>query len=413
MQKVSNFRERPAMGLGRLWMGGEEQALVNEVLSSKELNRFYKSGESMADRLEAELRHLVGVEYALAVTSGSGALECALGALGVGPGDEILVPAWSWVACFTAIVRLGARPVLVEVDDSLCFDPLEIPAKATPNTKAALVIHFQGVPARMDAIMEEAEKAGIMVVEDCAQSPGAIYKGRRVGSWGHINTYSFQHQKTITSGEGGAVLTNDPVLFERAARMHDLGMYRPVFAAQKKAEVPHFCGGQFRMAELAAAVALAQLRKLDRIRAHCRELQEVFFETLGELESVRPRTIHDADGDSGIEIYLFLDDRLDAAVFLGKLDGLNVNTAPMTGTYCHYRKEYCSQGLAHNPLASPFRDTDMPTPGYRPQDFPRTESLTANMVVLPFGVSYVKEDAVYMAQCVRSIVSECAETSWD
>lgn len=404
----SNFklRERPVMGLGRLWMGEEERALVDEVLASKELNRFYKSGEAMADRLEAELRCLMGVQYALAVTSGSGALECALGAIGVGPGDEVLVPAWSWVACFTAIVRLGAKPVLTEVDDSLCFDPAEIATKSTSRTKAAVVIHFQGVPARMDAIMHEAEQAGIKVIEDCAQSPGALYKGKRVGSWGHINTYSFQHQKTITSGEGGAVLTDDPLLFERAVRMHDLGMYRPVFAKQKVPDVPHFCGGQFRMAELTAAVALAQVRKLDRIRGHCRNLQRIFFEELGEHEGMRSRTIHDPSGDSGIEVYLFLDQSMDAAQFRQRLDELNVNTAPMTGTYCHYRKEYCAQGLAHHPDASPFRELEMPAPGYRAQDFSQTEALIANMLTLPFGTVYTEEDAQYMAQCVRRVYAE-------
>lgn len=124
--------------------------------------------------------------------------------------------------------------MLAEIDDSLCLASGEIRRLQTPRTKAAMVIHFQGVPAQLDALVGEARECGVDLIEDCAQSPGAIYQGRRVGTWGTAGTFSFQHQKTITSGEGGALVTKDAALFERAVRMQDLGLYRPVFETRHK-----------------------------------------------------------------------------------------------------------------------------------------------------------------------------------
>jgi len=392
------------MGLGRLWTGAEELANVKCVLERKLLNRFVvPEPESFAARLEAELAGMVGAKYALAVTSGTGALEVAMGALGLGPGDDVMVPAWSWTSCFTSIVRVGARPVLVEVDRSLCFDPAEIRRRMTPRTKALIVIHFQGAPANMDAIMAEADRAGLAVIEDCAQSPGACYRGKRVGSMGRIGTFSFQHWKTISSGEGGAVVTSDPVLFERAIRMHDIGNYRPVFENRLKPSGKPFCGSQFRMSELTAAVALAQLQKLERVRGHCQALQKVFFERLGKLKGVEPRLCHDPAGDSGIECYLHFDPAINRDAFRDELESHNVNCLAMTSTYCHYLRPYCAEGLAHAPGASPFRDIGpMPAKGYRAEDFPVTESLYRHMISVPFGVAYDKDDAVYMADVLRA-----------
>ena len=399
------LRRRPTIGLGRLWLGPEEQGNIASVFESRSLNRFAAAdGHSFAADLENELARFVGTKFALAVTSGTAALEVALGALGVGPGDEVLVPAWSWIACFTSVVRVGARPVLVEVDRSLCFDPAEIARKTTARTKAAIVIHFQGVPARMDAIVDEAARAGIAIIEDCAQSPGALFRGRRVGSMGRIGTFSFQNQKTITSGEGGAVVTNDANLFERAVRMHDLGIFRAVFETRVNPTGKSFCGSQFRMAELTAAVALAQLGKLERIRTHCRGVQQIFLERLGSLEGIVPRVVHDPAGDSGIECYLLLDERFDRDAFRMQLESRNVNCQPMTRTYCHYAQPYCAEGRAHADAASPFAGLGpMPALGYRAEDFPVTEKLTQQMIALPFGVAYDEDDARYMAEVVRAV----------
>ena len=410
--RATNFplRARPQTGLGANWIGAEEEALVLDVVRRREPNRYYSAspdGPPMAATLEREFAQMLGVPYALAVTSGTAALEVALGALGIGPGDEVIITAWSWISCFTSIVRMGALPILAEIDESFNIAPGEITRLSNERTKAVSVVHFQGSPAAMEPILAEAKAANIKVIEDCAQSCGALYKGQRVGSFGDVGTFSFQYSKTMTSGEGGMVALHDPELYERAVRMHDIGLMRSYHAGIVKPQGPMFSGGQFRISEMQAAMGLAQLRKLDKIRAHCRALRDRILSQISDLEKLELRAVADADGESGIEIYLNLPDPLVADEFRSRLDELNVNSQKMTGTYCHYAREYCEKRLAYTPAASPFRDFETwPAPGYRAQDFPRTESLVHRFVALPLGTLYTMEDADYIAACVRRVYGE-------
>jgi 8-amino-3,8-dideoxy-alpha-D-manno-octulosonate transaminase len=408
------LRARPTLGLGGALIGKEEEELVLDVLRRREPFRYYghdpQRPPPMAATLEKEFREMMGTRFALAVTSGTAALEVALGALGIGPGDEVIVPAWSWISCFTSIVRLGALPVLAEIDETFCLAPGEIARLRTPRTKAAMVIHFQGVAADMDAILAEAKQAGIAVVEDCAESPGASYHGQRVGSLGDIGTFSFQFHKSMTGGEGGMVVTNNARLYERAVRMHDLGQFRPHHQQFVTPVEQAFCGSQFRMSEVTAAIALAQLRKLDQVRSHCRQLQDRVLAGIRHLQGLGFRRIPDPAGDSGFEIYFCVDTPERASRIKQRLNELNVNCQQTTGTYCHYAQEFCRQRLAHAPGASPFsRFTEWPAQGYRVEDFPRTESLIHRFIALPLGVLYTKEDADYISEAVRSAHHELCE----
>ena len=401
----------PVPALGWAMIGREEEELVLDVLRSKSLFRYYgpdpASPPAMVATLEREAAEMIGTRFALGVTSGSAALEVALGALGVGPGDEVIVPAWSWVSCFTAIVRVGARPVLAEVDDTLCLAAGEITRLRTSRTKAVLVVHFQGVAADLDLLLAEAKMARIALLEDCAESPGALYRGRRVGSLGDIAIFSFQQQKTITSGEGGLVVTNDPRLHERAVRMHDLGQYRDFHAKQSPASEPAFCGSQFRMSELTGAVALAQLRTVDRIREHCRGLSTRLRAQIGSLAGLRLRRIPDPDGESGFETYFWVASTEQRDAFRVKLKDAGVPCDQMTGTYAQYRRPYVATGLAHAPGASPFQvQENWPARGYRAEDFPRTEDLIHRFVVIPVGVTHTVEHIDYIAAVVRRIHDE-------
>jgi len=409
--KAPALRPRPAPGLGFQAIGAEEEALVLDVLRRKEPFRYYGADPAhppgMTAQLEQEFRAYIGTDYALAVTSGSAALEVAMAACGIGPGDEVIVTAWSWIACFTSIVRVGARPVLAEIDESFNLDPKEIARLATPRTRAVMVIHYQGVPAAMEPIELEAHRRGLYVIEDCAQSLGSRYRGRQIGTWSDIATYSFQYNKVATSGEGGMVVTRDQRLYERAVRMSDLGSYRPVHAAQVPPREPAFVGGQFRMSELSAAVALAQLRKVDKIRDHCRALQARIVPRIQGLKGLRLRPVADPTGDFGFEIYLLLDRHEHVAPFREKLDARNVNCGARTGTYPQYNRDYVKTGLAHAPGLAPFRDfKDWPAPGYRPEDFPRTEDITKRFLALPLGWRYTAEDADHIADSVIAVHRE-------
>lgn len=401
------LRPRPQLGLGAAWIGDEEEALVLDVLRRKELFRYYgndaKNPPPMATTLETEFAARVGATFALAVTSGTAALECALAAVGVGPGDSVIVPAWSWISCFTAVVRLGAVPILAEVDGSFCLAPGEIARLRRPDTKAAIVVHYQGVAGRLNELLAECETCGVTLVEDCAESPGATYFGRNVGTLARVGSFSFQYNKSVTCGEGGMVVTDDPALYERAVRMHDLGLVRaPHLAALggQTTQTP-FCGTNFRMTELQAAVALAQFRKLDAIVAHCKRLKSIVMGHACGLDGLCERPLADPAGDQAFELYFHLPTPEIADAFRGELTARNVHAGKVTGTYCHYARPYCQPHCTTNPDAVVLPEP-WPAPGYRAEDFPRTEAIVQRHLAIPLGVLFTDEDADYIG---RSIVA--------
>lgn len=404
-------RPCPPPGLGSAAIGAEEEALVLDALRRGELFRYYGNDSTrpppFVATLEAEAAALFGTRHALAVTSGTAALEVVLAAAGVGPGSEVIVPAWSWISCFTAVVRCGARPVLAEIDASLCLDPTEIARLTTPRTRAILVVHYQGAAADLDPILAAAHTRGLLVLEDCAESPGATYRGRRLGAIGDAGIYSFQHNKPMTAGEGGLIVTSNPFIYERAVRLHDLGQYRDHHARVLPSREPAFAGGQYRMSELTAAVALAQLRKLDRIRDHCRALKALIAPRLARLPRIQLRPLADPEGDYGFEIYFYARDPEGAAAFRQKLTERGVCCQQRTGTYPQYRREYVINGRAAHRALSPFRRLfPWPARGYRAEDFPRTETLTARFVALPLGWRYTSDDADHIAASVEAVHDE-------
>lgn len=405
------LRPRPAPGLGSAAIGAEEEALVLDVLRRQELFRYYGNDPRvpppMAATLEKEACALFGTKFALAVTSATAALEITLAASGIGPGDEVIIPAWSWISCFTSVVRCGARPVLAEIDASLCLDPAEIARLATPRTKAVMVIHFQGASADMDGIMAEAKKAGLFVLEDCAEAPGATHRGRRLGSIGDAGVYSFQYNKPMCAGEGGLIVMHDARLYERAVRMHDLGQYRTHHTGVAAPSEESFAGGQYRMSELTAAAALAQLHKIDAIRDHCRALKARIVTRVSKLRGITMRPLGDDAGDYGFELYFYVRDAATAAEFRRRLDARNVWCQQRTGTYPQYKRDYVRSGLAAHPALSPFRgEKTWPAKGYRTEDFPRTEDLTTRFVALPIGWRYTAEDADYIAASIEAVHDE-------
>jgi dTDP-4-amino-4,6-dideoxygalactose transaminase len=292
---------------GTQYYGPEEQRELAEVLETGRPFRWYGPGTEPPKKaltFEREFAARMGARFALGVTSGTAALQCAMAALEVGPGDEVILPAWTWHSCFNAVVLAGALPVFAEIDESFNIDPADLEKRITPQTKVILAVHLQGTPCDLAAVTGIARRHKVKVVEDCAQSVGASYKGRPVGSWGDVGIYSLQLNKTITAGEGGAVITNDPTLFERASRFHDLGSLRaPHQEMVGKAKLDAFVGTNFRMSEFTAGVLLAQVRKLDRIIAGARANAGRIREGVRDLPGFHPRLLHDAEGDIGAGVY--------------------------------------------------------------------------------------------------------------
>ncbi|HEY7937606.1 MAG TPA: aminotransferase class I/II-fold pyridoxal phosphate-dependent enzyme [Candidatus Limnocylindrales bacterium] len=296
-------------GPGIELIGAEETAEVLEVISSGFLSRYGPSDNpafgAKVHRIEGEVARLAGVRFALGLSGGGSAgLWITLLSLGVGAGDEVIVPGFTFVASISAIVYTGATPVLAEVDRSFDLDPVDVEARITPRTKAILVVHMLGGPARLDELKAIADKHGIPLVEDCAQAFGATYHGVGVGGIGAAGVYSFNEYKTITCGDGGMIVTDDEALYERAFAMHDQG-HAPDRLESKYAPRP-FLGMNFRMTELSGAVLLAQVRKLDMITAHLRANKEIVQQFLEEEPAIEFRTLPDPDGDLATHLVVVL-----------------------------------------------------------------------------------------------------------
>jgi 8-amino-3,8-dideoxy-alpha-D-manno-octulosonate transaminase len=293
---------------GTHYYDSQERAELLDVLDRRSPFRWYGPGKpGKVLQFEKEFAARMRRKFALGVTSGTAALQVAVAALGIGPGDEVILPAWTWHSCYNAIVLAGGLPVFAEIDDSFNIDPAAIERQITSHTKAIMAVHLLGNPCDMERILAIAAKFRLPVIEDCAQSVGASYKGRPVGSWGDVGIYSLQINKTITTGEGGVVVTDDPVLFERASRFHDLGGLRaPHQEIAGGSTLDWFPGANYRMSEFTGGVALAQLRKLDTIVAAVRSNALRVYEGIRGIEGAKLRLLPDPAGELGAGVFLDL-----------------------------------------------------------------------------------------------------------
>jgi 8-amino-3,8-dideoxy-alpha-D-manno-octulosonate transaminase len=301
-------RPDPPMHPGAMLIDQEEEAAVLEVLRSKHLFRYYglEEGPSKVDELERAFAAHMGADHALAVTSGTAALICGLQGIGIGPGDEVIVPAYTWIASPGAVVGVGGIPVLAEVDESLTLDPGDVERKITPYTKAIMPVHMRGTPCRMDALLEIADRHGLKVIEDTAQADGGSYRGQRLGTMGNVGCFSLQFNKIITSGEGGMVITDDGTVWKRAMMFHDvIGGLRNRLP---KDEI--IWGINFRMPELLAAVMLVQLRRLDGLLDAMRARKQMLvagIEEVTQRKGIKLQDVPDPDGDAAVALIFFVD----------------------------------------------------------------------------------------------------------
>lgn len=282
-------------------MDEEEVEAVARVLRARSPFRYYGMNlRHEARAFETEFAAFLGAKHALAVASGTGALHVALSAFGVGPGQEVILPAYFWVSCAAAVVNLGAIPVLADIDDTFCLDPSEVARKITPRTAGIVLVHMSGAPGDAPALRKLADQRGIFLLEDCAQCAGGSIGGRKVGTFGHMAAFSFQMNKNFTSGEGGAVATDDERLYRRAVASHDLGYARDE-NGRLVFDDPELClwGRGYRMDELRAAVLRVQLRKLPLSLEAMRRAKRRLRQVISRYPAVRLRRLIDPDGDTG------------------------------------------------------------------------------------------------------------------
>jgi len=253
---------------GGMELGEEEAEAAARVIRSHNVFRYYGvgAGPHEVETFEREFAAHLGASHALCVNAGSAALICGLIGAGVRPGDEVVIPAYTWNATANAVVAARALPVLAEVDASLTLDPEDVRRKITARTKAILPVHMRGAPADMDALTAIASEHGLALIEDVCQAAGASFRGRRLGTFGDAGAFSLQFNKIITTGEGGVMITNREDLYDLAIDVHDCAG-----SVRRGVGLPRFAGWNFRASEIQGAVARVQLTRLDGLLERMRE----------------------------------------------------------------------------------------------------------------------------------------------
>ena len=290
--------------------GNEERQQVNDVLETGVLFRYgfdgVRKGHWKAKTFETELASRLRVPYAHLCASGTAALGTAMAACGVGAGDEVIVPPFTFVATIEAVLMAGAVPVFAEIDETLCLAPEAVEAVLTPATKAVIPVHMCGAMARIDKLKHLCDKKGLILLEDACQSVGATYQGTALGSFGKAGCFSFDPVKTITCGEGGAVVTHDKDIYLAADAYADHG--HDHIGTDRGDEDHLFIGTNYRISELNAAVGLAQLRKLDWILGTQRHNKAVIKDAMANIPGIAFRELPDPEGDSATFLTFFMPD---------------------------------------------------------------------------------------------------------
>jgi len=405
-----------------LWgYSDEAQAEIREILASEDpppphLFRYYGPLEGKGKVYQAERRfqETIGTTHALAVNSGTSALMSALVAAGVGPGDEVILPGYTFFASASVVVASRAIPVICEVNDSLNLDPEDVARRITPQTRAIIVVHMKGMPADMAEIMALAREHDLIVIEDVAQACGGAYHGKMLGTIGDLGCFSFDFYKIAQSGEGGFVATDDAFLNMRAQSWHDTAAcWRPDRYAAERREGELFCGENYRMSEMQGAVALAQLRKLpghvSRLQAAKRKVRDRIVEREGLALRRRP----DAQGDASTAIVMFgpsPEVALEIMAAMGErgvgAGGRFDQTVRDWHVYNFWehileQKTVTDEGC---PFTCPYYEGTLPE--YSPEMCPQTLDLLGRSMHLGVSEDWTDEEAERIADAINGAVEE-------
>ncbi len=301
--------------------GAEERKEVMDVLETGALFRYghehIRKGMWKAEEFEAEVRKQTGARFAHAVSSGSTAVTSILAAAGVGHGDEVIVPPFTFVAPIETVFLAGALPVFAEIDETLCLSPEGIEAAITPKTKAVLVIHMCGAPADLNGIKAVCEKHNLILLEDCGQAMGASYKGKSVGLHGVAGAFSFDYFKITTCGEGGMTITDEEEIFKKIDYIGDHGHTH--IGDNRGMEDHYVMGTNYRIGEISAAIGLAQMRKLPWILEQNRKNKKYIKDRLKKIDGLTFRRIDDEAGDSATFLNFFLPTKEKAEALFDRL----------------------------------------------------------------------------------------------
>ena len=391
-----------------LW-GDDERREVMEVLETGILMRYgfdgARRGRWKAKELEAELCRALGARHAHLVSSGTAALTTAMAALGVGAGDEVIMPTFTFVASFEGVLSVGATPVLVDVDDTLTLSPDAVRAAITPRTRAIMPVHMCGAMADLDALQAICREHNLLLVEDACQAIGASYHGKALGTIGAAGAYSFDFVKIITCGEGGAVVTNDEAVWRKCDGYSDHGHDHQ--GADRGADLHPFLGYNYRISELHAAVGLAQVRKLNTFLAMQRQTKRILKDALAAVPGVTFRRLPDPAGDNAAFLSFFLPEERLARAAADAMKQAGLGAMYWFDNNWHYirRWDHLRQGafLARLPaeLARGLKAA-------ADRSFPASDAIMGRAISTPISLAWseaeTRDRAAKLAAAVRSVL---------
>jgi 8-amino-3,8-dideoxy-alpha-D-manno-octulosonate transaminase len=380
-------------------------------LKGPHLFRYYNPKPSKVAAAEEAMKNLIGTKYCLAVNSCTSALVAAYRSLGIGAGDEVIVPAYTFFATAATVASSNAIPVIVDVDESLCIDPVNIEKAITKRTKAIVPVHMRGAPAQMDTIMDIANKKGVAVIEDVAQAGGGSFKGKHLGSIGTLGCFSFDYYKVIVSGEGGFITTNDEWLYTRAQNWHDCAAcWRPDRFAKERKEGELFCGENYRMSELEGSVALAQIRKADKMLAGYRKAKAAIKNAIVKKERLQFRRITDERGDTAICLVMFLPT---ADLTKSALKAMQAEGVPAGGIYDSKVRDWHVYNYWEHILENKSVSADgLPwtgvskaeLPKYSRDMCPKTLDLLSRSIMIDIDYNYTSDDCRKIADGINKVL---------
>ncbi len=336
-------------------IGQEEINAVTRVIESRDLFKA-NGGAQEVRHFQTEFSEKLEVEHTILMTSGKAALICALIGMGIGPGDEVIVPAYTYVATAIAVTAVGAIPVVCEVDESLTLDPEDFENKITENTKAVIPVHIMGFPCNMEKICEIAKRHNVFVLEDACQSDGGSFKGKRLGTHGDAGAFSFNYFKIITAGEGGAMVTDNRTIFERALIYHDSSAIAYFGNQLENVEATQFCGSEFRVSEFTGAIMREQLKRLDSILEDLRKNKKYLMDRLSS--KYRFIASNDIEGDCALALPFVFETAEESVDFRNFLaENSYPNTRPIENDrhiYTTWKPIMEKRGAIH-PAFDPFK----------------------------------------------------------
>jgi 8-amino-3,8-dideoxy-alpha-D-manno-octulosonate transaminase len=395
-------------------IGREEMKEVMDVLETGVLMRYgfdkERKGIFKVRQFEEEFAKYCGTRYALGVTSGSSALKVALTAMDICPGDEVIVPAFTFLATYEAVLEVGAIPVMADIDETLNLDPASIDKRITPYTKAIIPVHMCGSGAHIDKIMDIARVYQLMVLEDNAQACGGSFRGKKLGTFGDMGIFSFDYYKTLTTGEGGMVVSDSKRLADRAEWYHDHG-HDHNHKVSRAMEGRNILGFNYRMNELQGALGLAQIRKLDWLVGEQKKNKQAIKNMLSAVPGVKFRELPDPEGDTATFLAFNFPDQGAAERFQKALGENGVDTVCFKKNLWHYVpnwehfQAWCTPNSQRFPFTNPMYRGKI---DYGRHLIPQAEEILGRTLVMGISVNMPEER---IAAIRAAIEKAAAETS--